>query len=660
MLTTEAAGLVLKMAKGLVKLTRQVDWVLAEKEAVTTPLSLPAPELNLAPFPEDMEEALGALLDEPCPEGQDPLAEDREEIQNLLRPGADPSSAQMFPFVQKYLPEMAIRRSVDLNTEFMRTLREARPAWAADPEIRVAAFYVHAGTDDRNQGYTWRLALTVVDAVAEFGAENTALFVRDANLQGIVRSVLKRFGEADLQTTESPDALLRAVLRATLNGVIDAKEHLDRDHDWMEALVNALAAARSKASDPDNFLVGLVQGKGYPLLVGSVMATASGQLGAGDADAFERTAASFLESVAGLVEAQPTFEDFFKDHWGDLLRAGLHSVETHGPALLADEEPLLGRIVIAVAGNLARRPENKFLTRETLVGVVDAVAGTVAAHPERIEEILSDEWLATLIRSVAGTLSHEGIRRAFTREGLEILARDVLYRFGEQPELIVQDPGLAREVLGGVLLSISEVGVFQGESLANAAVEGALETVSDHPELLRFDYGDMVADLAGRIATLVKDKKMSNVQGQDIARVAMASLAENPKLMMDLEKKLAGVAIEAVVEVAGEDLGAWISGGWMADTVAGVLHAMTVAGKAALDNRSMEAFEEELKELLRAGMVRAAAELGVRMGLPSLPDVVERLVMAWAQGRIEVMDPADDEFIALFAALAEDAEGAVH
>jgi hypothetical protein len=209
-------------------------------------------------------------------------------------------------------------------------------------------------------------------------------------------------------------------------------------------------------------------------------------------------------------------------------------------------------------------------------------------------------------------------------------------------------------------LSISEVGVFQGESLANAAVEGALETVSDHPELLRFDYGDVVADLAGKIATLVKDKKMTNVQGQDIARAAMASLAENPKLMMDLEKKLAGATIDAVVEVAGEDVGAMISGGWMADTVAGVLHAVTVAGKAALDNRSMDVFEGELKELLRAGMVRAGAEVGVRMGLPSLPDVVERLVMAWAQGKIEVMDPQDEGFIELFAALAEDAEGAVH
>ena len=660
MLTTEAAGLVLKIAKGLVKLTRRVDLVLAEKEAVTDPISLPLPELNLAPFPEEMEEALGALLAEPYPEGKDPIAEDREEIQDLLRPGADASPAEMFSFVQKYLPEMEIRRSVDLNSEFMRTLREARPDWAADPEIRVAAFYVHAGRDYRNQGYTWRLALTVVDVVAEFGVENTALFVRDPNLQGIIGAVLKRFGEADLQTTDAADDLLRAVLGATLNGVIDARDHLDIDNDWMEALVSALAAARPKASDPDNFLVGLVRGRGYPLLVGSVMSTARGQLGVGDADAFERVAASFLESVAGIVEAQPTFDGFFKDRWGDLLRAGLRCVERHGPALLADEEPLLGRIVTAVAGDLARRPENKFLTRETLVGVVDAVVGTAAANPDRIDEILSEDWLAALVRSVAGTMSHEGILGTFTRQGLETMAVNVLHTFGEQPELIVRDPGLARSLLGGILLSVSEVGLFQGESLANAAVEGALETVSDHPELLRFDYGEVVADLARRIAVLVRDRKVTNLQGQDIARAAVASLAENPRLLMDLEKRLVGVAVEAVVEVAGEDAGALISGGWMADAAEGVLHAVAVAGKAALDTRSMEVFGEELRMLLRAGLVRAEAELGVRMGLPSLPDLLEGLVTAWAQGRIESLDPLDEGFIEGFAALAELAEGTVH
>jgi hypothetical protein len=89
------------------------------------------------------------------------------------------------------------------------------------------------------------------------------------------------------------------------------------------------------------------------------------------------------------------------------------------------------------------------LTRETLVGLADAVAGTVAAHPDRIDEIVSHDWLAALIHSVAGTMSHEGVLETFTRGGLETMAVSVLHTFGKQPELIVRDPGLARHLLGG-------------------------------------------------------------------------------------------------------------------------------------------------------------------------------------------------------------------
>lgn len=658
MLTAEAAGLALNIAKGLVKLTRQVDLVLAEKEAVTGPISLPAPVLNLAPFPEVMKEALGKLLSEPYRKELDPIAKDREKIGILLKPGADPSSAQMFPFIKKYLPEMEIRKSVDLNSEFMKTLQNARPDWAADPELRVAAFYVHAGIDYRNKGYTWRLALTVVDVVAEFGAENTALFTRDKNLQGIIGAVLKRFGDADAQTTDSTNDLLRCVLSATLNGVIDAKDYLDIDNDWMEGLVNAIAAARSKASDPDNFLVGLVQGKGYPLLIGSIMSTASGQLGAGDANAFELTAASFLKSIVGIIEAHPTFDDFFKDHWGDVLRAGLSSVEKHGPALLTNEDPLLGKILSSVAGNLASQPDNKFLTRETLVGIVDIVVGTVAANPDRIDDILSDDWLAALVNSIAGTMSNEGILKVFTREGLETMTNNVLHTFGEHPDLIIRDPGLAQHLLGGVLSSISKVSVFNVESLATSAVAGALETVSDHPELLKFNYGDMVADLAGKIATLLKDNKITNIQGQNIVRAAIASLAENPKLLIELHKNLAAITIDAVIDIAGKDTGALISAGLKSDTVAGVLNAVAVAGKAALETQSIDEFGERLKQLLYAGMVRAEAELGIRMRLQSLPDVLELLVIAWAQGKIEITDPPNEHFNNIFAALADRVQGA--
>ena len=188
MLTAEAAGLALTIAKGLVRLTKRVDLVLAEKVAAEAPLPLPVPDLSLSPTQPQMRTGLRQLLDQPVAGGNDPISADRAEIEELL--ANHPTSAQMYPFVKKYLPELATRRILDLNGSFMRELRQTRPDWTADPDLGVAAFYVSSGTDFRNKSYTWRLALTVVDVLAEFGAENTALFLRDENLQGIVGSIL--------------------------------------------------------------------------------------------------------------------------------------------------------------------------------------------------------------------------------------------------------------------------------------------------------------------------------------------------------------------------------------------------------------------------------------------------------------------------------------
>ena len=83
---------------------------------------------------------------------------------------------------------------------------------------RLAAFALHPEQTDEKRGYAWRVALTVVDALAEFGAENTALFAHDDRLQSLVGSVLRRFADADLQSADTWSETLRRVLSATLNG----------------------------------------------------------------------------------------------------------------------------------------------------------------------------------------------------------------------------------------------------------------------------------------------------------------------------------------------------------------------------------------------------------------------------------------------------------
>lgn len=652
MLSAEAAGLVLKTAKGLIKLTKRIDLVLAEKEAVESPLALPVPELQMAPVPPQMHKALENLLEQTRNEDPDPLGEDRAKIRNAL----DNNEANLYlGFMKRYLPEQALGQVFNLNSDFMKALRKTFPNWVDDPDLRMAAFYVSAGRDYRNKGYTWRIALTVVDVVSEFGAENVALFTRDKQIQSIAGVILKRFGEADLQTTDATEELLRAALSATLNGVLDAKDAFETGDQWVGALVDALAEARESVpeGERDNFLLGLLLGKGYPMLVGTVLETASDRFNDDDTEDFKDVAAGFLKEVAGIIRTKPTFEDFFEDHWGDLLRAGLKSVALHGPTLIKGESPLLSKVLVSVASNLATHPDSKLLSSDALYGIVDATVAAVAANPDLVDDAIDEEWLAALVNSVTATVAENDIRTTFTKNGLESLVKDTLDTFAKRPELIINNPGLARELLQGVLTSLSRVNTFAAEELASAAVAGALTAFSDHPELIRFQYPELVASFAGKVGSLVEERHLTKMQGVDILRAVTESLAENPALFLDIETRFAGWVVDAVVKASRDSDTSLLVGATLTNVLQEIVTAIAKSGRAALENHPAATLAEQLENLLNAGLARAEKEIGNRIGISSLPIVLGGLVVAWSKGEIIDIDPEDENFQNLFGELAE-------
>jgi len=652
MLSAEAAGLILKTVKGLIKVTKRIDLVLAEKEAVESPLVLPLPELQMAPVPPQMRQALKNFLKETNDDDPDTLGEDRDKIRNAL----DNNETDLFfGFMERYLPEQALGRVFNLNSDFMKALRNAFPDWADDPDLRMAAFYISAGRDYRNKGYTWRIALTVVDVLSEFGAESMALFTRDEQIQSIAGAILRRFGEADFQTTDATGELLRAALSATLNGVLDARDAFEIGDQWVEALVGALAVAREAVpeGERDNFLMGLLQGKGYPVLVSTVLETAADRFNDDDTEDFKDVTAGFLKEVAGIIKQNPTFENFFEDHWGDLLRAGLKSVAQHGPALLKGESPLLSKVLVSVASNLATRPDSKLLSSDALYGIVDAAVAAVAANPDLVGDAIDEEWLAALVNSITSTVAENDIRSTFTKNGLESLVKDTLETFAKHPELIINKPGLARELLQGVLTSLSHVNKFAAQALASAAVGGALKSFSEHPELIQFKYAELVASFAGKVGKLVEVRHLTRVQGADILGAVTESLAENPALFLNIETRLAGWTVDAVVNAAQESDTTLLAGATLTNVLQEIVTALAKSGRAALENHPAETLAEQLENLLKAGLARAEKELGNQIGASSLPTVLGSLVVTWSKGEIADIDPEDENFQILFEELAE-------
>ena len=655
MIPAEAAALALEVAKGVIKLTKRVDLVLAEKEAVEGPLALPVPPVGLTPKKDRMRSALKALLKETEGQDPDPLAPDREAIADEVGKGADSDKNTLFAFVEQYAPRVANERQLDLNASFMVALKKARPDMAADPDLAIAAFYISSGRDVRNKSYTWRLALTVVDVVAEFGGENAALFTRDERMQGIVGGVLRRFGEADVDKADSTRELLHAALGATLNGVLDARGHLGLKNDWLEAVLDALVKARDSVPEKEraDFLLGLVRGQGYPTLVGSLLEVAAGRINDDEVVNFKDLAADFLVRVAGIVKQKEDFRGFFQDHWGDLLRAGLLAAEKNGPALLGDQK-LLGTILERVAGDLAKQPNSRLLSSEALFGIVNSVAAAAAASPGEIEELLgpNKRWLSAMIGSVTGTVADRGIRKSFTQQGVAALFKDTFAVFAEQPELLVKDNELAGALVGGVLTELSKVKAFGAQELAAAAVGGALSGLAANPGVLEFGYSELVASFAGKVGTLIADKKLTGVQGRDILGAVTASLAENPQLFLDLELKLAEAAVDAVTNAAQDRPAELVAGITLTGIVGEVVSALGRSG-APLKNHPAAELVGQLQGVVAAGLSRAETELGQRIGLSSLPATIGMLVEAWAQGKVAQLDPDNANFQKLFSELAE-------
>jgi hypothetical protein len=89
MLSTEAAGLVISISQGLIKLSGRLDILLAEKDATTGPLVLPMKQVPLPEVPRAQRiQRLRDYLDQTKGVVPDPLGPKRAELADLAPGGA--------------------------------------------------------------------------------------------------------------------------------------------------------------------------------------------------------------------------------------------------------------------------------------------------------------------------------------------------------------------------------------------------------------------------------------------------------------------------------------------------------------------------------------------------------------------------------------------
>ena len=587
MISPSTAAAAIAVVNGLIKLGRRLDVLLAEKEAVQSgKCVLPMPGVGGLDA-SVMAKELKAWLADPANKSMTDLPTGfREDLEEVLS-NPDPTPKALFSFYRLAHPERAVAIEIKPDAEFVKKVRAAWPTLdLSDPDALTALFHVASGQDSRQITYGLRVGLLVADVLAEFGAENTSLFVRDEGLRSVVQKVLQRFAKPDLESFTAWSPLLQHALKATLNGVLDARAAYAADNEWLSMILDVLADARDQSKEGDEYLLGLLQGRGYRLLLSEGLVRAADAIAEDQTEPFRLIAADVLKEGAKLWrDDRGGFGEFFTEHWGDLLHAGLKGVERNGEQILGGASPLLKTTLLAAIKHLAEiaeKDQSHLFTSETLFGITNAAIAAVASDPEVLTRSFNGKpWLKVLLESVVKSVGRDDIRRAFSREGLERIVTDAAGAFAEHPELIIEDPGLLLEIVGNVLRSVSNLDSLSAKNIATAVVGGTLDAVAANPGLLDTRYAKLLSDFAGRLATLVEKRQLSGLDASGIASAAAAAMLNNPILFDELEGNLATTVLDAVLKAGGQSPIKLLLGTTLVRTVREVLRAVA-ANRLAL------------------------------------------------------------------------------
>jgi len=653
MILPGTASLVLSGVQELIKLGTRIDNLMAQRTAVQSNLVLGMPSLrlgNVLAQVATVEQALAATA------GQqpDPFGADRAALQQEVA-NPDQNFDTLFA---KYFPDQTSALVISPDAAYLAQLQQAFPGldWT-DPGVRIAAVALAAGNDPTQISYTARVALAVADTLLEFGAENTALFVRDAKLQAVVQSVLQRFAQTDWAGFEQWNPLLQAALKVTLNAALDVADKLPDQNPWLDGVFDALAQARAAAPNPDDYLLGLMQGKGVPLLLSKGLLVASAKLDDASASSFKLVAADVLAAAAPFIQQQtnPDLAQFFRDHWGDLLRAGLTSLDKHGATLLDPKQPLLDSVLTALVQQLSTTPNAGFLSSDTLYQLADTAIGAVAANPAELNGLVNKPWLASFLAAVATSAQQLTVKKLFTPEAATALLQDAIGVVAKYPNLIVSGNGLPVTLVSSIFGAFAQLPPAQfsrldATTIGETTLRAALDAIAANPSLVSTQFGPVVTAVATQLANDVGQGQFTADQAAAVASAAIDAIARNPQIYAGAQNGIASAVISAVQKAFPAN-SAWAAR-LLVETAQQTLLAVARNGGPTVANQPAAQLQQLLTIVISAGLTTAANQLGTSTDLDGIPPILGGLVSQALTGGLTVFDPGSPQFTAAFQAIA--------
>lgn len=654
----------LSIAASLIKLGGRIDRIMAGQTATRSPLTLPVGVRFERPTVIQITRWLQEFL-ESAPTGLSD-SERNTLSQTLASSGLD--EITLMPFMEQFLPDKLFFRFSSIDEEmrnFLIVLSEQGIDLGLEPEETAKiVYYLGPGADLRDQSLPWQIGMAVFGTLAEFALQNQQALLRNEETRKIIAKVLERLVAADFFAVASGRALAQHILKATLNGVVDARDIVDGDNPWLESVLQALADARAAqpAQMQDEYILGLIYGRGYKGFIAELVEQGAEIFGSEESESYQRVLAEVLSEASNKIRDLPEgndFKYFFDNHWADLARAGLRSVAQQGPLLLDGTQPILKEALTGAVSALAESKGRSLFTQEILINATEAAILAVAAKPELFGTGKVNDWMKDFYGAFGKMVRETGIQGVINPVGLQRILLSAIDTLADFPELIIDQPGLPQDIIRNLLKKIGSVNRMDAESLGTAVVDSVLMAIAENPALIISDTGviesafaEVAGDFAANIASKVRTRSISKLQGADLITAGTAAIAANPQLFSGLESQLSTLLVDQVLKVTAEDPYKLIAGAALVSLTEAVLSLIATRGVALLDGSNASALAERIGVVIKSVLEMAVKELGRQVDLRTIPMVVSGILYAWAYGELDSVDPEDVVFQKLFTQLA--------
>ena len=189
---------------------------------------------------------------------------------------------------------------------------------------------------------------------------------------------------------------------------------------------------------------------------------------------------------------------------------------------------------------------------------------------------------------------------------------------------------------------------FPGKrELAEAAVSGALGALSENPDLLDFNYAEIVASFSGKLAKLVAaDGPLTSIQARLLLTAAEQALVENPAIFKDAGAEICAAIVNAVLDASKSDPTKLLAGRMVVDVAQGLLTQFARRGSHKLEESgNLNKLAKTVTEVLTTGLKSASERIGSGLARSDVTNLLIELFGGWLIGDINPADAAFDDFV---------------